>query len=292
MIRGILPPLTTPFIDDDIAYTKFQENIQKLDAAGLNGFLVLGSNSETAFLMREEKLDLIKAAREVIPKSKPLIAGTGVDSIRECIYLTNEAAKRGADAALIITPHFFQPAMNHEVLCRFYTTVADAADIPILIYNVPKYTGVDVDPGTIAALSTHPNIIGFKNTSENTARLSEMIAATPECFVALAGTASILYGGLAVGASGGVLALANIAPAVCLDIQRLVAAGDLKSALALQQKMLPVNKAVTATYGVAGLKAALDMLGYFGGNPRSPLGPLDQAGKAKLKSILTHADLL
>ncbi len=292
MIHGILPPLTTPFINGEIAFNKFQENIQKLSSTGLSGFVVLGSNGETAYLTRDEKLALIRAAREVVPRDKSLVAGTGVDSIKETIFLTNEAAKIGADAGLIITPSFFKGAMNHDALCNYYQTVADAVDISVFIYNVPKFTGVDIEPETVAALAQHPNIIGLKNSSENMARLAEMVYLTPDDFTVLAGTASVLYPGLCLGAAGGVLALANIAPSKCVEIQTSFENGDLEKALSLQQRMIAVNKAVTAKYGVRGLKAAMDMLGYFGGNPRAPLSPLNPEGVSDLKSILKKAKLL
>ncbi len=292
MIKGIMPPVTTPFADGEVAYDKLAENIKRWNQTGLSGYVVMGSNGESAFLTRDEKLKLIDTAKNSLAPGKMLIAGTGSDSIKETIALSNDAAARGADHVLVLTPSFYKGQMSGAAFMRYFTQVADQIKIPLLIYNVPKFTGVNIEASVVAELARHPNIAGLKNSAENTAHTAEIISVVPEHFSVLVGTASVLYPGLAAGATGGILALANIAPDQCVELQTLLEAGRHAEASALQKRLIPVNKAVTAQYGVPGLKAVLDMLGYFGGEPRSPLTAVGERERAELASILKTAGLL
>ena len=292
MLKGIYPPITTPFINDEIAFDKLSENISRWNKTKLSGYVVMGSNGESAFLTREEKLKLIENVKKSADKDKTIIAGTGSDSIRETISLTNDAAKTGADYALVLTPSFYKDKMNSDSFIKYFTEVADKIDIPLIIYNVPKFTGVNIEAAAVEKLSEHKNIIGLKNSSENIAHLSEIVNNTTNDFITLVGTASVLFSGLCAGAAGGILALANIAPEECIEIYDLYNVGKLNEARQLQGKLIPVNKAVTGKYGVSGLKAAMDMLGYFGGDPRSPLNKLNKNELEDLKTILVKAGLL
>ena len=291
MLKGIYPPLTTPFVRDVVAYNKLIENLNKYNQKDLSGYVVLGSNGESVFLTKEEKLKLISTVREH-SSNKTLIAGTGLESIKETIDLTNEAAKNGADYALIITPSFYKAAMNHKALLNYYLTVADSISIPLIIYSVTKFTNVNIEIETIANLAEHANIIGIKNSSENIAEINATIYNTPDDFNVLVGTGSVLLYGLISGAVGGILALANIAPDECIKIFDLFSEGKLHEAEEIQSRMHAVNKAITATYGVAGLKASMGLLGYYGGQPRKPLQPLTSSKMKKLKPILLKAKLL
>jgi len=291
-LKGIMPPIATPLVNDELAIGKLEDNFSKWNKTGLSGFVVLGSNGESVFLTREEKLKLVEAVKDQLPDDKLLIAGTGSDSIRDTVSLTNDAAELGADYALVLTPSFYKSEMKPIAHIRYFSAVADKAKIPVVIYNVPKFTGVDIEAETVAQLAVHSNIAGIKNSSENIRQTTEIISQTPGGFATIIGTASVLYAGLAAGAAGGILALANIAPDMCVSLQRLVEEGQHSKALELQKRMLPVNKAVTARYGVAGLKAAMDLLGYFGGDPRLPLSPLCDTDKKELKKILIAAGLL
>ncbi|RJQ64083.1 MAG: dihydrodipicolinate synthase family protein [Stygiobacter sp.] len=291
-LYGIMPPIATPFLNDEIAFDKLAENLSKWNKTELSGYVVMGSNGESVFLTRDEKLKLVEAVKKNISDEKLLIVGTGSDSVRDTISLTNDSAERGADYALILTPSFYKSEMKPAAYVKYFFAVADKTNIPVIIYNVPKFTGVDVEAETVAQLAKHPNIIGIKNSAENLRQTAELVSMTGKDFAIITGTGSVLYTSLTVGAVGGILALANIAPNECVKIQKLVEEGNHSDALKLQQKMLPVNKAITAKYGVAGLKAALDMLGYFGGEPRLPLSPLHDSDKELLKNILTEAGLL
>ncbi len=292
LLHGIMPPIATPFVNDEVAYDKLAQNFSRWNKTGLSGYVVMGSNGESVFLTREEKLNLIEAVKKNIAGDKLLIAGTGSDSIKETISLSNDAADRGADYVLILTPSFYKSEMKPAAYIKYFSAVADKTKVPVVIYNVPKFTGVDIEAETVAKLAEHKNIVGIKNSSENIRQTTEIIDQTPKDFITIVGTASVLYSGISAGADGGILALANIAPNECIQIQKFVDEGKHKEALELQKKMLPVNKAITAKYGVAGLKAAMDTLGYFGGEPRSPLSVLNDSGKQELKQILITADLL
>ena len=291
-LKGIFPPVTTPFQNDELALDKFEENIQKFNQTDLSGYVVFGSNGESVLLTNEEKLILIASVKEYADSEKKIIAGTGLESIKDTIFLTNNAAKMGADFALIITPSFYKSGMNHNAFITYYTTIADSISIPLIIYNVTKFTNVNIAVETITELAQHPNIIGIKDSTENIAQISETINNTPDDFIVFVGTGSVLLPGLNAGANGGVLALANIAPNECYQIYNLIAEGKLEEAKEIQYRLLSVNNAITSKYGVAGLKAAMDMLGYFGGLPRKPLQELSLNDKEDLKTILEKATLL
>jgi 4-hydroxy-2-oxoglutarate aldolase len=221
-----------------------------------------------------------------------MIAGTGCESTRETIALTRQAAQVGADAALVLTPHYYGSKMTPDCLVRHYQAVADASPIPILLYNVPGFTHVDVDAATIARAAHHPNVAGIKDSGGNLAKLADVVRLTGPDFQVLAGSAGFFLAGLAVGAVGGVLALANVAPQECIGIYRLFKAGQWDEAAELQRRMVPVNAAVTARFGVAGLKAAMDMLGYYGGPVRSPLLDLTGAERQALHGVLVDGGLV
>jgi 4-hydroxy-2-oxoglutarate aldolase len=289
-LKGIYPPLTTPFIDDEVSFDKFLENLIKYEMKILSGYVLFGSNGESVFLTREEKLQLISTIRK--HTNRKIIAGTGLDSIKETISLTNDAAEAGVDYALIITPSFFKSEMKHHTFLNYFTRVADSVMIPVILYNVPKFTGVNIEVETIVELSSHPNIIALKDSTEISSRISELAANVHPDFRLIVGTASVLFSGLSSGAVGGILALANIAPDECIQIYNLMREKNFERALEIQNRMIPVNKAVTAKFGVAGLKAAMDMMGYFGGHPRLPLEPLNEAQLIELKMILKKASLI
>ncbi len=291
-LHGVFPPITTPFVDDKVAHDKLASNIEKWCTTGLKGIVVLGSNGEYVYLSEEEKRAVVQTAAGAAPEDMLIIAGTGCESTDETIKLTNDCAKRGAHAALVITPHYYGGKMSDAALINHFTVVADNAAIPILLYNVPKFTHISLTATVVSELAEHPNIIGLKESSGNVNLLGQYINDVAADFQLMVGTAGVLFGGLTIGCVGGVLALANVAPQKCLEIYDLVNAGKFEEARKLQLKMIPVNNAVTAIYGVPGLKAAMDMLGYYGGEPRLPLLPASEKEKAEIKEILQKAELL
>jgi 4-hydroxy-2-oxoglutarate aldolase len=292
-LAGVFPPIPTPFDEKgEVAYQALVENLGRWNQFDLAGYVVLGSNGEAVYLTDEEKVRILEACRKAIPADKRMIAGTGAQSTRQTITLTRKAADAGADAALIVTPHYYGGAMTGEALVRHYQTVADASPIPVLIYNVPKFTGVDMDAAAIARAAEHPNVVGTKDTAGNIAKLADTVRLVGPDFQVLAGSAGFFLAGLAVGAVGGILALANIAPQQAIDIYRLFHAGKLNEAAELQRQMLPVNAAVTAIMGIAGLKAALDLLGYYGGPVRPPMLDLTGSQRDTLRTILIRGGVL
>ena len=290
--HGIFPPIPTPFSNGNIAYDELAANIEKWSNAGLKGLVAMGSNGEYIYLSAEEKRKFVEKVVEITPDHMLVIAGTGCESTQETIELTRDCAARGVHAALVVTPHYYGGRMNEAAMHAYFTAVADQTPIPILLYNVPKFTHINMTAGLVAQLSRHPNIIGIKDSTGNVIQLGEIANHVDAGFNLLVGTAGALFGALTLGCVGGVLALANVAPQICVRIYQLVQEGKFEEAKKLQLKMIPVNQAVTATYGVPGLKAAMDMLGYFGGDPRPPLLPSSEKEKSEIREILKKADLL
>ncbi len=273
-LRGIFPPLPTSFdSNENLLPEMIRFNIEKLSQYDLSGFLILGSNGEQVMLSESEKLEAIAAAREALPEGRILLAGTGCQSTRETIALSRAAAAEGAHAVLVINPSYYKGNMNHDELVRHYYDVADASPVPVLVYNMPANSGIDMTARMIIAMAEHPNIIGLKESGGNVVKMGEVLGSVKPEFRVLAGGAGFLLPALAMGACGGILASANIAPAHCLGIFSAFAAGDTDRARKLQHTIIPLNAAVTARWGVPALKAAMDHLGLYGGHLRRPLLP-------------------
>jgi 4-hydroxy-2-oxoglutarate aldolase len=285
-LSGVMPPITTPFQDGKLALNKLKENFQKWNKTGLSGYLVLGSNGEAVYLNEREKIKVIEVSRESIPTSKIMIVGTGMESTQETIRFTNQAAKMGADCALVVTPSYFKGSMKPKILYDHFISVAESSRIGILLYNVPQFTGINMESELVAKLSAHPNIIGIKDSSGNIGQLSDIINLSQRGFAVFVGSAPVFFPALCVGAVGGILAVAQVAPQACVQIQNLFNKGKMDEARALQSQLTPLAKAVTAIYGIGGLKMAMDLAGYFGGNPRLPLKRPSQEVEEDLKRLL------
>ncbi len=292
-LSGVFPPVPTPFdAEGNIAYPALVANLGRWNRYALAGYVIAGSNGEAPYLTGDERIRLLEAARPVIPGDRLLIAGTGCESTLQTIALTRRAAGAGADAALVVTPHYYGTKMSGDVLIRHYQAVADASPIPLLIYNVPKFTHVNMDAPAVARAAQHPNIVGVKDTSGDIVQLANTVRLAGPEFQVLAGSAGFFFAALTLGAVGGILALANIAPLQALEIYRLYKAGAWDDAAELQRKMIPVNAAVTARFDIAGLKAALEMLGYYGGPVRPPLAGLSPSELETLRAILIEGGIL
>jgi 4-hydroxy-2-oxoglutarate aldolase len=292
-LHGVFPPIPTPFGPrGEVDYGALTANLERWNAYGLAGYVVTDSNGEAAFLTQEERGSVWETARRAVPLSKLLIAGTGCESARQTIALTQLAADAGADAALVVTPHYYANMVSPQALLRHYEAVADASPIPIILYTVPKFTHVDLDAATIAQASLYPNVVGIKDSSGDLIKLADTVGSTAPDFQVLAGSGGFFLAGLAVGAVGCVPALGNVAPQEVVDIQHLFEARRTDDAAELQRRLVPVNVAVTAQFGVPGLKAALDMLGYYGGPVRAPLADLGDDDRRILQDILAEGGLL
>ena len=285
-LHGIYAPIATPFAGGEIAYDKLENNLSFWLGSDLEGIVVMGSNGEFVLLTPEEKEELMRFVCARAKGKKPVIAGTGAESTAETIRLNTKAAEAGADAVLIVTPNYYKGEMTDPVLSRFYTDVADASPLPVILYNMPRNAGINISAKLAVELARHPNIIGIKDSGGNIVQIADMIRNAPEGFSVFAGSASYLYTSLALGATGGTLALANIFPNECARVQTLFDAGKIREARDLQMKLIDSNNAVTARWGIPGLKAALEMIGLYGGDPRPPLVPLKEADREELRKIL------
>ncbi|MGE4283010.1 MAG: dihydrodipicolinate synthase family protein [Clostridia bacterium] len=287
-LKGIYAPIPTPFVDahGPIAFDKLESNMAFWNDSDLTGVVVMGSNGEFVVLDWQEKCELIDKACEYAKDKKSVIAGCGCESTRDTIKMCEHAAKAGADAALVLSPNYYKRAMTDAINKNFYIEVADASPIPVILYNMPGNSGINLTSSLVSSLASHPNIIGVKDSGGNIVQISEIIRDTPDDFAVFAGSASFLFHTLAVGGVGGTLALANIFPNECAKLQTLVEQGNMEDAAELQLKILESNTAVTARWGIAGLKAAMEIVGLYGGTPRKPLMPLGAEERKQLTSIL------
>jgi len=272
---GIYTPIATPFRDDGAVDERaLADNVSRWMTTPLTGLVVLGSNGEAASLEDAEADRVVEIVRAGVPASRPLIAGTGRESTRATIAATRRVAAAGADAALVRTPSFFKPQMTTDAFVRHFTEVADASPVPVLLYNVTLYTGVNLLPDAVERLAVHPNIVAIKESGSDIGQIAEYVARTPDDFTVLAGSATTLVHALCAGCDGAILALASLAPAECVSIATLVREKRLEEATALQRRVMPLARSIGTTYGVPGLKAALELKGYAGGPPRPPLRPV------------------
>ena len=283
---GVMPPIATPFQDGKLASDKLKNNFQKWDKTDLSGYLVLGSNGEAVYLNEKEKIKVVEISRESIPASKIMLVGTGRESTEETIRFTNQVAEMGADGALVVTPSYFKGSMKPKILYDHFIAVAESSRIGILIYNVPQFTGINLEPEWVAKLSEHSNIIGIKDSSGNIGQLSEVIHLSQKGFAVFVGSAPVFFPALCVGAVGGILAVANLVPQECVRIQNLFDEKKFDDARVSQAQLTPLANAVTTKYGIGGLKMAMDLAGYFGGDPRTPLKRPGSEVEEELKKLL------
>ena len=272
---GIFTPIPTPFRSDDtLDEAGLRANIGRWMQTPLTGLVVLGSNGEAPQLDDEESERVIAIAREGVPRNRVLIAGTGRESTKATIAASRRAAAAGVDAVLVRTPSFFKSQMTSDVFVQHYTAVADASPVPVLLYNVTIFTGVNLLPDAVERLGVHPNIPGMKDSGGDIGQLAEYVHRTPDNFAVLSGSAVTLVHALSAGCDGAVLALAGILPDACVEMRALVTGGRLAEAHALQRRMMPLARSVGGSYGVPGLKAALELMGFAAGRPRPPLRPV------------------
>lgn len=292
-LDGVFIPVTTPFRGEDVATDRLIDNLRRYQATPLAGYAVLGSTGEFPMLSEAERDRVLVAAREAIPHERVYLAGTGTNSTVHTVRQTRRAAEVGADVALVVTPHYFTRGFSKaEAQVRHYLTVADASPIPVMIYNFPRNTGINLDAETVARIATHPNVCGIKDSSGDIAQCAQIVDQTPKTFHVLVGSASALLPALAIGASGGILALADIAPREFCDVWALARDGRWDEAREIAARMMPADRGISARYGIGGLKAALDLQGYYGGPCRGPLATPDGDAIEDIKDVLATAGLL
>jgi 4-hydroxy-2-oxoglutarate aldolase len=290
---GVYPPIVTPFRDDDtVNEAGLRANVRQWMRSTLTGIVVLGSNGEAVQLDDDEADRVVAVARAEVPRTRSFIAGTGRESTRATIAATARAAREGADAALVRTPAFFKNQMTADVFVRHYTAVADASPIPVLLYNVTMFTGVNLPVDAVAILAEHPNIVGIKESGSDLAQIADLISRTPDGFTVLAGSATTFFHALCAGCDGGILALASLLPDECVRLQALVREGRIDEARALQRRLTPIARTIGTAHGVPALKAALGLLGYAGGPPRPPLTRAPAGVIDTLRTQLEALDVL
>lgn len=284
--QGIYPPITTPFTaDGEIYKAKLTYNVEKWNRTGLSGYVVCGSTGESVFLTPEEKYLCWELVAAAAAPDKLLMAGTGVESVRETVSLTNKAAEMGYKAAMVRTPHYYKALLNRvDAQVLYFRAVADQAKIPIMIYNWPQATGVDIAPEAVAMLSEHPNIIAIKESSGSLEKVMQMIRETKAGFQVLVGSAPTLAPSFQVGAVGAVLAFANAAPYATITIWEAHRTREQAAAIDWQNRISRAAQLVTTKYGVPGLKYAMDLMGYYGGPPRLPLTPVGPEAKKEIEA--------
>lgn len=292
-LRGVLLPFPTPFDEESaLSETSLRSNIRGWDKTGVTGYVALGSTGERVHLSEREFMAAIETARAEASEPLTFIVGAGQQSTRTTVGEVQRVAEAGADAVLLITPHFYRAEMTQPVLIKHYLAVADASPVPVVLYSVPQLTNVTIQPETVARLSEHENIVGVKDSSGDVLALAEMVRMVPEDFAVLTGNGSALYPALCVGARGGILAVGCIAPQLAVEVYEAFLAGEHERARLAQQRLTRVTRGVLGRYGISGLKAALDMLGYVGGHVRAPLQDATREARREIEKVLQETGLL
>jgi 4-hydroxy-2-oxoglutarate aldolase len=286
-LEGVFAPVITTFYQDgELDVASFAANVRAHLNAGLNGILVAGSTGEAALLDFDERAALVDATRELTPDDKWVLVGTGAESTRTCLKQTKEAAKRGADAVLVVAPHYYANAMTEEALRQHYRRVADESPVPVVLYSIPKYMHFSLPETLVAELAQHENVIGIKDSSGNKDLLNGFLKAKSPTFSVLVGSAQLFHHALMSGASGGILAASMFAPQIALDIYENHRKGDMAAAEAAQAKFTPLGAKIVGELGVPGVKRALDSIGLCGGPMRLPLQPLDEKQAAVVDELV------
>jgi 4-hydroxy-2-oxoglutarate aldolase len=293
-IAGVLAPVVTTFDleSGELSPVAFRANVRAHLAAGLSGVVLCGSTGEAALLEDAERNALVEWARPLVPDDRWLLVGTGAESTRGCIIRCRNAAERGADAVLVVAPHYYADSMTPEALVTHYRRVADESPVPVLLYNIPKYMHFALPSGLVQELATHGNIIGIKDSSGELPQLGSFMNAQSDRFSVLTGSGSSLYAALEMGARGGILAVALFATRLAVELCAAFADGERGRAGRLQEQLAPLARGIVAQLGVPGVKAALDMVGLHGGMPRQPLLPLREKAGARVRELLTDAGLI
>ena len=295
VLAGVLAPVVTTFDGSGaVALDPFVANAHHHLASGLAGIVVAGSTGEAALLDEDERAALVEALRPAIPEDRWLIAGIGAESTRLTTRRARVAAERGADAVLVVAPHYYgAAAMTPAALRAHYRHVADESPIPVILYNIPKYMHFALPPELVAELATHENVIGMKDSSGDLTLFEQYLASRSPSFAVLTGNGGQLQPAMERGAMGGILAVALFATdtstggnLAALPYQ-MIRAGRPDAASRAGARLSVLAKEIVAGLGVPGVKHAVDVAGLTGGAPRLPLLPLDDAARARVAALLS-----
>jgi 4-hydroxy-2-oxoglutarate aldolase len=293
-LHGVFAPVVTTFYREsgEVDVASFAANIRAHLTAGMSGIVITGSTGEAALLDNDERSALTDAAREIVPRDKVLLIGTGAESTRTCLELTRDAASRGADGVLVVAPHYYGSAMNDAALRAHYLRVAEASPVPVVLYSIPKYMHFPLSAALVAELAQHPNVIGIKDSSGNLEILKGYVRAQSDSFTVITGNATTFHGALEAGARAGILAAALFAPTLSLDVYEACQRGDESAATAAQSRLAPLGSKIVGDLGVPGVKAAMDQVGLGGGPVRAPLTVLNEEQLAAVAQLMQSAELV
>lgn len=291
-LHGIIPPVVTPMrANEDVDLDKLRKLIDHLIGRGVHGIFVLGTTSEFYALDDVEKQAVIATAVQHVNKRVPVFAGTGAETTREAIRLTQMAEKEGVDGVSVITPYYIAPTQAE--IADHYRKIAEAVSTPLLLYSNPATCGgTKIDAETVARLSELPKIVGIKDSSGDLQGLIEMVRMTPPEFAVFQGRDTLILPALQFGAKGAVPGTCNIAPDYCVGIYDSFRRGDVAAAQALQLKLSPLRIGLAVGTAPGPIKAAMNLLGLDVGPSRSPLAPLPAEKQEKLRGIIRQMNLL
>lgn len=290
VLTGVYAPIGTPFVHEEVVYEQLASNVEKYAASKLSGYLAIGSNGECVSLSEKEKAKVLATIVSQKAPQQKVLAGANGESTKLTIEQCRLVADLGADYASVLTPSYFKKKLTDEAMTRYYLEVADGSPIPIACYNAPGFTGMTLSAKTLQAIAVHENIIGVKDTSPG--MIGSYLRATADLdFDVFSGTANTLFPAMMMGATGGIVSLANVFPDVCATLYERCLAGDLAGARELHLVLGRLNSAVSGSYGVAGVKYASEVAGFYGGDPRLPLLPLKDSDKESIRLAIEAIDL-
>jgi 4-hydroxy-tetrahydrodipicolinate synthase len=291
MFKGSLVALITPMrTDGSVDESAFASLVDWQVNEGSHGIVPVGTTGESPTLNHDEHKRVVEIAIEVSRGRVPVIAGTGSNSTEEAIALTRHAKACGADAALVVTPYYNKP--TQEGLFLHFTAIADAVDLPIIIYNIPPRSVVDMSVDTMARLARHPNVVGVKDATANLARPLHTRRACGSGFCQLSGEDHTAISFLAAGGDGCISVTGNVAPRLCSDMHIAWQEGRVNDAITIQDRLLPLHDALFAETSPGPVKFAASLLGKTSEHCRLPLAPLAEATRQKVRSAMTEAGLL
>ncbi len=291
-LRGIFGPVTTPFAENgELDRAAFERNVRAHVQHGLRGVVVAGSTGEAALLDERERESLVEWARQHVPGDRVLVAGAGAESTRTTLVYAGRAAERGADAVLVVAPHYFGANMTEAALRGHYLRIADESSVPVVLYNIPKYMHFRLSNALVQELSRHENVVGIKDSSGDRDSLQAYLESQNDAFTVITGSGQLWRTALQMGAGGGILAVSLFAPSLSAAVWDAVGRKDAATADALQERLTPLAKVIVGELGVPGVKAALDSVGLRGGAPRSPLLALGRPELERVRALLRDAEL-
>lgn len=290
MFKGSMPALITPFQNGELDLDTMKKLVEWHIGEGSHGFVPVGTTGESPTLTHEEHETMIDTVVKAAAGRVPVIAGAGSNNTVEAMRFVQFAEKAGADGALVVTPYYNKPTQRG--LIAHFTALHDCADIPIIIYNIPGRSVVDMTPATMAELAKLPRIVGVKDATGDLARVCEQRLACGPDFIQLSGEDATAHGFNAQGGTGCISVTSNVAPGLLAQMQNACLAGDYTAALAIQDKLMPLHKAIFTEPGLVGAKYAMSRLGLCSDEVRLPLTTLTDDTKALLDAGLVHAGLM